>query len=380
MVARNWTQIWPPSSHTVFDGAGFWQGYSPSGSIAPYNSPRFEYGFTKQPEDTWASINAGFAGFRWNLARGLLVSANPPIGPVITSESVIEAGYCIFYPNMQTISARVQNGIYEEHIINSTMQIQPYHDEEDTRSYNIGPDETDDLTYTFYPDCQNAAGKCESEADPRPVNITIPRQRYSNLMAAIALILPVANVSTTRQDFLLNSGAQNPVAAGSLYRTHNITATMHTIAHYISVALRANDTILALQNDPRNAMRLPADYIAPTHRVVGTVYVQTVLLRVRWGWLAFPTVLVLIVAGVLFETILTSEPDSVGVWKNYLLALLLNTQWRPESRMTGAGTSAELEKIAKSLEVRVVRGDGVEGEQRTVSIRKRVIKLRGNSS
>jgi hypothetical protein len=114
MVARNWTQIWPPSSHMVFDGAGFWQDYSPPGSIAPYNSPQFEYGFTKQPENTWTSINAGFAGFRWILARGLLVvSANPTIGSIITSESVIEAGYCIFYPNMQTISARVQNCIYK---------------------------------------------------------------------------------------------------------------------------------------------------------------------------------------------------------------------------------------------------------------------------
>jgi hypothetical protein len=83
---------------------------------------------------------------------------------------------------------------------------------------------------------------------------------------------------------------------------------------------------------------------------------------------------VLIVAGVLFETIRTSRHETIGVWKNNPLALLLNTQWRPESDMAGAGISAELEKIAKSLEVSVVREDGAEGAQRTVVIRERGLR------
>lgn len=39
--------------------------------------------------------------------------------------------------------------------------------------------------------------------------------------------------------------------------------------------------------------------------------------------------------------------------------------------MTGAATSTELEKIAKALEVSVVRDNGVEGASRTVVIRGR---------
>lgn len=60
----------------------------------------------------------------------------------------------------------------------------------------------------------------------------------------------------------------------------NITATMHTIAHYVSIARSGNDTLLAQQNDSNNATRLTTSYITPSHRVAGTVYMQTVLLRV----------------------------------------------------------------------------------------------------
>jgi hypothetical protein len=89
--------------------------------------------FFHGPQNTWTSIKAGFAAFRWNLARNLLVfPAGQARSSIITSESTIEAGYCIFYPNMQTLSARVQNGIYEEHVTNSTMQIQPHYNRQVT--------------------------------------------------------------------------------------------------------------------------------------------------------------------------------------------------------------------------------------------------------
>jgi hypothetical protein len=133
MAARNWGQMWPPSSSMVLDSAGTWMPMSPSGYSAPYNPSQFDYGLTEQPQNTWTSIKAGFAAFRWNLARNLLVfPAGQARSSIITSESTIEAGYCIFYPNMQTLSARVQNGIYEEHVTNSTMQIQPHYNRQVT--------------------------------------------------------------------------------------------------------------------------------------------------------------------------------------------------------------------------------------------------------
>jgi hypothetical protein len=159
------------------------------------------------------------------------------------------------------------------------------------------------------------------------------------------------------------------VSAGVLDQSPNITKIMYTIAHYMTVALRANDTLLERQNEPDNSTRLPADYVAPSHRVNGTVYIQAVHLHVRWCWLAFPGALLLIVAGILFETIRTSRPEAVGVWKSNSLAVLLSTQWKPETGMMGATTSDELEKIAKGLEVRVVQGAGLADTKLSVVIR-----------
>lgn len=288
MVSRNLRQINPPSSYVVFESAGMFQAFSPSAHDAPYNSSNFEYGFSGQPRDTWTSTNAGFAAFRWNLARDLLIfDAGSARASIITSKSTIEAGYCIFYPEMQVISARAQNGLYEERIINSTTLIQPYFNKVNTTIpggyplHQIGLDEVDNITYTYQPSCQplTSQNKCNPSDNARPVNITIPRQRYLNLVAAIGDILPNANVSTSRQTGLYGSGFSNPEAVKNLYMSPNITTTMHTITHYVSVALRANDTILAQQNSSNNVSL--ANFVAPSHRVAGTVYVQIVLLHVR---------------------------------------------------------------------------------------------------
>jgi hypothetical protein len=332
----------------------------PRNYSAPFNSSDFDFSSGGDPMDTRTSINTGFAGFRWNLARNLLVfPAVSAVSSRITTESNIEAGYCIFYIDMQILSVRVQSSVYEERILDSTTR--------------ISDGESEDLTYTYLPDCRAPIPPtgCATSHAYKPINITIPRLRYISIMAALSKALPGADLTTSRQSGLYASGYINPEAAEVLYRSHNITKTMHTIAHYVTVALRANDTILERQNDTNNSTHLPADYVAPSHRVAGTVYVQTVLLHVRWGWLAFPGVLLLIVAGLLFETIRTSQREALGVWKNNVLAVLLNTQWKPETDMMGATTSKQLEKIAEGLEARVIQGTGFADPERSVVIRRR---------
>jgi hypothetical protein len=144
---------------------------------------------------------------------------------------------------------------------------------------------------------------------------------------------------------------------------------MQTIARHLTVALRTNDTTLAHQDD--HSASLSASHVAPSHQVAGTVSVQIVLLHVRWGWLSFPAALLLLVAALLFETIRSSQPETVGVWKSNPLAVLLNTQWQPKTDMMGAATSDRLDNIAKDLEATVVCGGIVGAGARSVLIRRR---------
>lgn len=379
--SRTDKQTYKPDEFTPFDSHSALVPDSPDYPGSDFDVSNFDFGFQGKPRDTWTSINAGFAEFQWSLARNLLVfPAELERRSVISSESTIEAGYCFFYMNMQVISAEVNNGVYKEHILDSTTLIQPYQslvddntNKELDSTHRIGPSEEGNLTYSFTPDCQTlpAPVECRSKATPKPILITIPRRRYTSLLSAIHLAFPKDNLTTRRLGGLYSSGSGNPGTAEFLYRAHSIPDRMRNIAHYMTVALRANDTILARQNDPTNSTGLPDDFVALSHRVNGTAYVQAVHLHVRWAWLAFPATLLVLTAVLLFETIRTSRPDNIGIWKNNALAVLLNTQWKPEPSMIGAATSDGLDKIAKGLEARVVQGAEVSGASRLVTVRKR---------
>ncbi|KAJ4346365.1 uncharacterized protein N0V89_010294 [Didymosphaeria variabile] len=360
---------------TIYDSEAWDKSVLPKYLPAPQNTSKFDYGFPEDPQDTWTSLQAGITFFRWNLARNLLlVPSEERHESIVTSESTIEAGHCMFYLEMQTISAQVHNGVYQESVLGSTTKIDPVGnvDLQHLGLDGIAEFETGNIIYTYLPSCQLLSNptQCEHSNDDKPVYITIPRQRYLSIIKALRKSLPMANV-TSWEIGLIADGFHNAEAAVSLYMSPNITKTMQTIAHYVTVALRANDTILERQKHPDNNTGISTDYVAPSHRVAGTVYVQTVLLHVRWGWLAFPVALTLVVAGLLFETIRTSRSQAIGVWKDNALAILLNTQWKPETEIMGAATSKELGMIAQGLEANIVQGEGVSSARRSVVIRNR---------
>jgi hypothetical protein len=230
------------------------------------------------------------------------------------------------------------------------------------------------MTFTYTPNCQDIgqAEPCSLEGI-KTVELSIPVLTQRSLIAAVGESFLIGNLTTHRLGVDMSKDMPNPQAAELLYHSPNITKTMHNIAHYMTVALRANDTVLAQQNDPQNETTIPQSYVAPSHRVNGTVYVQVVHLRVRWGWLILPAALALIVAGLLIETIRLSQSDRIGIWKNNPLALLFNTEWRPEREGMGAATSAEIQKAGQTLEARVVQG-GSEGEKmkRMVIVREKI--------
>lgn len=90
-----------------------------------------------------------------------------------------------------------------------------------------------------------------------------------------------ANISVGMSDVLRGTDVMK-----MLYLTSNLTDTMHTLAHYMNVALRANDTLLHFQADPSNLTGISANYMALDHRIRGTVYVNHTFVAVRWAWLA----------------------------------------------------------------------------------------------
>ena len=280
-------------------------------------------------------MSLGSAILHWHLTRELMLGSNANgHSSSITPYSTFEARICIFYMSMQVIKPQVRSGLYSERILYSTTERKP------TQAIPSSSSPVKrNLTFTYTPNCEDLVPEGDrcSRDRLKSVEVSIPSFTGLNVVAAIGNNLPFGNVTIYRQSAL--RGLQ---ATKSLYQSPNITKTMHTIAHYMTVALRANDTILAHQNDPQNKTGIPASFVAPSHRVNGTVYVQAVLLRVRWAWLVFPFALVLIVAGLLFETIRLSQPEGVGVWKNNALAVLLNTDWRPDRDHMGAATSEEI--------------------------------------
>jgi hypothetical protein len=266
--------------------------------------------------------------------------------------------------SMQVMKAQVQNGVYSERVINETTAIQP--------GLNGTPNHFEskeqDVVFSFQPECRTKASCIQIDAKPK--NLTISVSTQVSIIAALRQLLPSGNLTAFRQSGLNPSPFTMSDGSKSLYRSRNITKTMHTTAHYMTVALRANDTILEIQNDPENRTHIPADYVAPRHRVVGTVFIQTTHLRVRWPWLALPAALVLVVAVLLFETIRKSRNEAVGVWKNNPLAVLMNTEWRPDRGQLGAATSDEIDEMAKQLEARVVHdSEDPQGCARRIVIR-----------
>jgi hypothetical protein len=214
---------YPATSTTVFVSSGRFLPTTLDKLGAPYNYSEFDYGFPEDPRSTWTSTNAGVTGFRWNLARNLLFF--PPDlsrGAVVASNSTIEAGYCMFYIDMQVISARVHDGVYEETTLNASTLIEPFPNKDLDRlayTHDIVAGEQGNLTFNYVPDCMHSmpSADCDRLQKIQGRNITIPRQRYSNVLGALWKILPTTNLTTgLRQQALVAGAGSAAYAAESL--------------------------------------------------------------------------------------------------------------------------------------------------------------------
>jgi hypothetical protein len=263
----------PASSHKVFESDGSYRDGAPYlDRNAHCNNPNFEYGFPGSPESTTTSLDSGFTVFKWQAARNLTHEFNTrTYDSSLTSSSTLEAGMCIIYLSMDVIHAQVRNGEYSENIVTSTTEVSII---QEPNSYNHSLSDGI-LVFTYTPACQDMA-KAElcSLGDKKVMELKLSTTTHVNLIASIAKNLPTGNLTTLHE-----SGLSGQATSESLYRSPNINETMHQIANYVNIALHS------------------PDFITPSHSINGTVYIHAVHLEVRWGWLALPATLSLIVAG-----------------------------------------------------------------------------------
>jgi energy-coupling factor transporter transmembrane protein EcfT len=119
--------------------------------------------------------------------------------------------------------------------------------------------------------------------------------------------LVYSNLSTGTSDWLDGSEMMQ-----TLYLTPNITNMVHTLAHYMKVALRSINTFEDYQTNLLNGTGLPKDYISPKERVAGRVFVDVIHVRVRWPWLILPALLMSLAFTLLVATILQTRGEKIG--------------------------------------------------------------------
>jgi hypothetical protein len=111
-----------------------------------------------------------------------------------------------------------------------------------------------------------------------------------------------------------------------LHEFRNVTESIYSLAHYVGIALRSHDRIPHNQERERNRTKRSSSYIASTHRVKGTVYIDKLRVAVRWACLTLLIFVALLNGFLLAITIPESHIQCVGLWKYKTLALLLYSE------------------------------------------------------
>ncbi|CAO2649241.1 Nn.00g066260.m01.CDS01 [Neocucurbitaria sp. VM-36] len=263
----------------------------------------------------------------------------------IAHNSTIESRRCKFYTCLQVIQARVENGVYSEtvsrEVINATF---------DDNVTNFGA-----YTYTYIHENGSSTNITLTKVQQNTLlqDIQIPFEGLERYSAdpGVGGRIKYGNVSMERNDQLLGADILQ-----NLYLATNLTDMVYTVARHMNVALRSVQTSIDLQADPKNTTGLPRDYISPKNRVPGLVHINKIHVRVRWGWLALPAFLAILVLTLLVATILVSEKEKVGVWKDSPLPLLLFSRWEGDNKsvVACARTEKEIRYAAEGIRARLV--------------------------
>ncbi|KAL1645042.1 hypothetical protein SLS58_004113 [Diplodia intermedia] len=200
--------------------------------------------------------NGGVALVQWLKVTGNIHRREDPALPTsIQQNTTFEARRCLLYVGVRIISARVDSGSYSETVLSEIIHA-------DNASNGVmfaspGPG------LQFHLD-----GNAESHGVR--ATLTLPPDNWMMLSAELTenIFDEYSLVNATQ-----GPGTEGPDVARMLYATDNTTQSLDHLAHYLNVALRANDTVL-LQERTGNTSA-----IASSQAVNGTVWVQAIFVR-----------------------------------------------------------------------------------------------------
>ncbi|KAG8532459.1 uncharacterized protein KY384_002336 [Bacidia gigantensis] len=140
-----------------------------------------------------------------------------------------------------------------------------------------------------------------------------------------------------------------------LLRDANMTLTFANIAKSMTRNIRSASS--DLQRSGMNASIWAVPDISPAG---GTATSADVYVAVRWGWLSFPIVLLLLTIIFFTLTVLGTIRNKLAVWKSSPLPLMFNRLQEPvtnEAEPLMTNKVREMEKVASQMDVRLQESD-----------------------
>ncbi|KAF7526503.1 hypothetical protein G7054_g10757 [Neopestalotiopsis clavispora] len=220
----------------------------------------------------------------------------------------LEASRCAFYVTVQELQAKVMNGVYSEEIL------QEYTTPEMT------PDQQHGMTGNFW----NAVLTPGSPTFTPPFAGRPPNRNTTFIMDGRAYWGMSSQIYALLRGYVGLAASGGPMGSDdlmlSLFKADNVTRAMHLMAQSMTTAIRANITNILQAKEGNSQL------IAPEEAINGTVWFQQQFVVVRWGWVAFPGVLLVLASVLLVATVVSTHRRHIGFWKTSPLALLFHAR------------------------------------------------------